>query len=104
MRVRRELSRRQFLELSSAAAASAAAVSLVNGRSALAAPRAVQLATPTASEGQAGGTLNYAEAGDFEDFNPWAFSAVNMGMYNQVYSRLLWKDTEGELHPEIAES
>jgi peptide/nickel transport system substrate-binding protein len=104
MRVRRELSRRQFLELSSAAAASAAAVSLVNGRSALTAPRAVQLATPTASEGQAGGTLNYAEAGDFEDFNPWAFSAVNMGMYNQVYSRLLWKDTEGELHPEIAES
>jgi peptide/nickel transport system substrate-binding protein len=86
------LSRREFLELSAAGAAS---VALVKGSPALAA----QDTTPVE-----GGTLNYAEAGDFEDFNPWGFSAVNMGVYNQLYSRLLWKDENGEIHPEIAES
>src|SRR5688572_12779786 len=65
MRTRRLLSRRQFVELTSAAAAGAAAVPLLKGPAAVAAPLAAQTA---------GGTLNYAEAGDFEDFNPWAFA------------------------------
>lgn len=104
MRTRLALSRRQFLELSTAAAAGAATVSLTKGRSAVAAPLAAQSGTPEATEAQAGGTLNYAEAGDFEDFNPWGFSAVNMGVYNQVFSRLLYKDADGETHPDIAES
>ena len=51
-----------------------------------------------------GGTLNYAEAGDFNDFNPWGFSAVNFEMYDQVFSRLLWKDGQGREHPDLAES
>jgi peptide/nickel transport system substrate-binding protein len=51
-----------------------------------------------------GGTLNYAEAGDFNDFNPWGFSAVNFEMYDQVFSRLLWKDGAGKEHPDLAES
>jgi ABC-type transport system substrate-binding protein len=51
-----------------------------------------------------GGTLNYAEAGDFNDFNPWGFSAVNFEMYDQVFSRLLWKDGQGKEHPDLAES
>ncbi|CAN5707842.1 ABC transporter substrate-binding protein [soil metagenome] len=99
MRTQRSISRRQFIELSTVAAASTATFSMMNGSTAIAA----QSGTPVA-EPQPGGTLNYAEAGDFEDFNPWGFSAVNMGIYNQVFSRLLWKDTEGEVHPDIAES
>ena len=99
MRIRRTVSRRQFLELSTVAAASAATFSVIDRPTAISA----QSGTP-AADAQPGGTLNYAEAGDFEDFNPWAFSAVNMGIYNQVFSRLLWKDTEGELHLDIAES
>jgi len=104
MRTRRALSRRQFLELSTVAAAGAATASLATRRSAIAAPLSAQSATPAATDAQAGGTLNYAEAGDFEDFNPWGFSAVNQGAYNQVFSRLLWKDADGETHPDIAES
>jgi peptide/nickel transport system substrate-binding protein len=53
---------------------------------------------------KAGGVLNYAEAGDFNNFNPWAVGAVNMGMYNQVFSRLLWKDGAGKENPDLAES
>ena len=51
-----------------------------------------------------GGTLNYAEAGDFNDFNPWTYTAVNFELYNQVFSRLLWKDGTGTANPDIAES
>ncbi|MGH2533218.1 MAG: ABC transporter substrate-binding protein [Thermomicrobiales bacterium] len=104
MRTRRVLSRRQFLEMSSVAAAGAAFDSSINGPSAIAAPFAAQSGTPAAADVRPGGTLNYAEAGDFEDFNPWGFSAVNMGIYNQVFSRLLWKDTDGQIQPDIAEA
>jgi peptide/nickel transport system substrate-binding protein len=51
-----------------------------------------------------GGTLNYAEAGDFNDFNPWTYTAVNNELYNQVFSRLMWKDGTGTSNPDIAES
>ncbi len=51
-----------------------------------------------------GGTLNYAEAGEFNDFNPWGFGAVNFEMYDQVFSRLLWKDGTGKANPDIGES
>jgi peptide/nickel transport system substrate-binding protein len=51
-----------------------------------------------------GGTLTYAEAGDFNNFNPWNFSAVNFEMYDQVFSRLLWKDGTGKANPDLAES
>ena len=57
-----------------------------------------------AEEGKAGGTLNYAETGTFNHWSPWRMSAVNMGMYNQVFSRLLWKDGEGKVHLDVAES
>jgi peptide/nickel transport system substrate-binding protein len=98
MLTRRSISRRHFLELSTAAGAAALTVST------LPSVASAQSGTPAAGDVQPGGTLNYAEAGDFEDFNPWGFSAVNMGIYNQVFSRLTWKDTEGEIHPDIAES
>lgn len=101
MRTERALSRREFLARSSVAAAATA--SLFGGASLIPAPVSAQSATP-AADVQPGGTLNYAEAGDFQDFNPWAFSAINTGIYNQVFSRLLWIDTDGKAHPDIAES
>jgi peptide/nickel transport system substrate-binding protein len=52
----------------------------------------------------AGGTLKYAETGTFNDFNPWRMSAVNMAEYNQVFSRLLWKDGDGNVILDVAES
>jgi peptide/nickel transport system substrate-binding protein len=61
-------------------------------------------AAPATSGGAAGGTLNYAEAGDFNDFNPWGFGAVNFEVYDQVFSRLLWKDGQGKEHPDLADS
>lgn len=60
--------------------------------------------TPAAQGSTAGGTLNYAEAGDFNDFNPWAFTAVNFELYNQVFSRLAWKDGDGKANADLAES
>jgi len=100
----RVLSRRQFLELSALAAAGAASFSVAGGQAAIAAPHFAQGATPPAAAARTGGVFNYAEAGDFEDFNPWGFSAVNTGIYNQVFSRLLWTDADGETHPDIAET
>jgi peptide/nickel transport system substrate-binding protein len=55
-----------------------------------------------ASSGKKGGTFNYAEAGDFNNFNPWNFGAVNFEMYDQVFSRLLWKDGTGKANPDLA--
>jgi peptide/nickel transport system substrate-binding protein len=60
--------------------------------------------TSEPEEPSAGGSLTYAEAGDFNDFNPWTVSAVNMSVYNQVFSRLLWKDSTGAELPDLAES
>jgi peptide/nickel transport system substrate-binding protein len=56
------------------------------------------------SSGKKGGTFTYAEAGDFNNFNPWNFGAVNFEMYDQVFSRLLWKDGTGKANPDLAES
>ncbi len=67
-------------------------------------------ADTTSTEGTAagtpttGGTLRYAETGEFNHFSPWQMAAVNMGMYNQVFSRLIWKDDEGVEHGDVAES
>jgi len=59
---------------------------------------------PAAAAAHKGGTFTYAEAGDFNNFNPWNFSAVNFEMYDQVFSRLLWKDGAGKANPDLAES
>ena len=79
-----------------------AKIGLASGFS-LAADAATSTAV-TSSPPAKGGTLNYAEAGDFNDFNPWGFSAVNLEVYDQVFSRLLWKDGKGKEHPDLAES
>jgi peptide/nickel transport system substrate-binding protein len=66
-------------------------------------PTTAPAAAPAAA-GPKGGTLTYAEAGDFTNFNPWAVTAVNQSMYDQVFSRLLWKDGTGKENPDLAES
>jgi peptide/nickel transport system substrate-binding protein len=60
--------------------------------------------TRTSAPAKRGGTINYAEGGDFNNFNPWTVSATNLNIYNQVFSRLLWKDDQGKENPDIAES
>jgi peptide/nickel transport system substrate-binding protein len=70
-------------------------------------PAAAPTAAPAAQAAGAptrGGTFNYAEAGDFNDFNPWTYTAVNNELYNQVFSRLMWKDGTGKSNPDLAES
>ncbi len=58
---------------------------------------------PAASAGpKKGGVFNYAEAGDFNDFNPWTYTAVNDELYNQAFSRLTWKDGSGKIVPDLA--
>ena len=51
-----------------------------------------------------GGTFTYAEAGDFNSFNPWAVTATNQAMYNQAFSRLVYKDKAGKEVGDMAES
>lgn len=86
------------------------AASVTGATRSAASPAAASASGPASSGTSAsvpaktGGIINYAEAGDFNDFNPWAGSATNVGIYNQVFSRLLWKDAQGKENPDIAES
>ncbi len=70
----------------------------------VAATSSAAAASSSAAAAGAGGVLNYAEAGDFNDFNPWGFGAVNFEMYDQVFSRILWKDGTGKANPDLGES
>ena len=81
------------------AAAAPAQPTVAPTAAAAAAPAATSSGTPVK-----GGILTYAEAGDFNDFNPWGFGAVNFEMYDQVFSRLLWKDGTGKANPDLGES
>lgn len=49
-----------------------------------------------------GGTMIWAELGDFNSWNAWTMSGTNDIMHNLVYSRLIWKDASGEVHPDLA--
>ncbi|HLZ27324.1 MAG TPA: ABC transporter substrate-binding protein [Chloroflexota bacterium] len=120
------ITKRRFLHLvalSAAASAVAACGPAAAPASPPAAPTPAQAAKPAApaqttpvapaqatpaqaavSPAKKGGTFTYAEAGDFNNFNPWNFSAVNFEMYDQVFSRLLWKDGTGKANPDLAES
>ena len=48
--------------------------------------------------------LTYGEGGDYTDFNPWSFSATNNHIYNQIFTRLIYRDGSGEIVNDIAES
>jgi peptide/nickel transport system substrate-binding protein len=114
------ITKRRFLRLvalSAAVSAMAACAPAAPPASTPAPVQPAQAATPAAQAAPAqaapaqaaaparkGGTFTYAEAGDFNNFNPWNFSAVNFEMYDQVFSRLLWKDGAGKANPDLAES
>jgi peptide/nickel transport system substrate-binding protein len=110
------ISKRRFLRLAVFGAAGSALAAACGPAAAPPAPTAPAPATPkpaaptsapaatTAPAAARGGTFTYAEAGDFNNFNPWNFSAVNFEMYDQVFSRLLWKDGAGKANPDLAES
>lgn len=67
-------------------------------------PQASGAGSPQASGGTAGGVLRYGRAGDITDFNPWDISGSETEVYNQVFSRLVWRDSEGQEHLDLAES
>ena len=108
------ISRRMFLRGSAiagmgvalAACAPAAAPASGGTTAPVAEATSASSSASTGAEGspQAGGQLRYAETGEFNHFSPWQMGAVNMGMYNQVFSRLIWKDDEGNVHGDVAES
>jgi peptide/nickel transport system substrate-binding protein len=106
------MTKRRFLRLMALSAAMSAVAACGPGAPATsntpAPSKPAAAATPAAQTAAApakkGGTFTYAEAGDFNNFNPWNFSAVNFEMYDQVFSRLLWKDGAGKANPDLAES
>src|SRR5436190_497959 len=109
------ISKRRFLRLAVFGAAASALAACSPGVPAATTPAtpataatpaaaAKPVATTQAAAATKGGTFTYAEAGDFNNFNPWNFSAVNFEMYDQVFSRLLWKDGSGKANPDLAES
>ena len=115
------ISKRRFLRLAAFGAAASALAACGPGAPAATTPAApaattkpAAVVTPAGATSPAGtappavakkgGTFTYAEAGDFNNFNPWNFSAVNFEMYDQVFSRLLWKDGAGKANPDLAES
>lgn len=48
--------------------------------------------------------FTYGEGGEYTDFNPWSFSATNNHIYNQIFTRLVYRDGSGELITDIADS
>lgn len=89
-RALRNVSRREFLALTAATLVSAGVGSTA-------------WAGPSLTMPHKGGTFNYGEAGDFQDFNPWSYLAVNHNTYNVVFSRLLYRDKTGKYRPELAQ-
>lgn len=59
-------------------------------------------AAPVETGPKTGGTLTLALTGDFNSWNAWAMLSANDILHNMVYSRLLWKDASGEIHPDLA--
>lgn len=67
-------------------------------------PAAAPTAIPAAAGPKLGGTFKIAQLGDFNSWNAWTMSSANDIMHNLAYSRLIWKDGNGEIHPDLAES
>lgn len=59
-------------------------------------------AVPVETGPKKGGTLTWAELGDFNSWNAWTMWSTNDILHNMVYSRLLWKDDQGKIHPDLA--
>lgn len=57
-----------------------------------------------AAPGAAAGTFNFAEAGAFTTLNPWARTVVSEDVSNQIFSRLMYLDSQAKPVPDLAES
>ena len=108
-----KLSRRRFIAYSGLTMAAAAcnpvaapsSGSPASGSPATRAPSASGGAAGSATPSQtAGAVLRYGRAGDITDFNPWDISGSETEVYNQVFSRLVWRDSDGKEHLDLAES
>lgn len=105
------LSRRRFLAYSTMAmifAASRDDPADSTGRGAPGTPQRLSQTRPASGSAPAGASpgsvLRFGKAGDITDFNPWDISDTESEVYNQVFSRLVWRDSSGEEHLDLAES
>lgn len=105
------LSRRRFLAYSTMAmifAASRDDPADSTGRGAPGTPQRPSQTRPASGSAPAGASpgsvLRFGKAGDITDFNPWDISDTESEVYNQVFSRLVWRDSSGEEHLDLAES
>ncbi|MBA2700315.1 MAG: ABC transporter substrate-binding protein [Chloroflexi bacterium] len=102
-----QLSRRRFIAytgLTLTAAACSPATVPSSGSAATPAPSSGGASGSTAPSQTSGAVLRYGRAGDITDFNPWDISGSETEVYNQVFSRLVWRDSDGEEHLDLAES
>lgn len=106
------LSRRRFLAYSTMAMIFAASrddpADSTGGRGAPGTPQRLSQTRPASGSAPAGASpgsvLRFGKAGDITDFNPWDISDTESEVYNQVFSRLVWRDSSGEEHLDLAES
>lgn len=65
---------------------------------------AIALGGPQAAWAQDGDVFRYGESGSFATFNPWAQAITQSSTANQMFSRLVYNDFEGNLVGDLAES
>lgn len=119
--MKKTLSRREMLKVLAIGAASAAVAACTSKATtqaptntaavsqpttAVTVPTAQATATAAATTAaiKKGGTLNWARLGDFTSWNIWATNSSNDIISDIVYSRMLWKDSQGNMNPDLAES
>lgn len=102
------LSRRRFLAYSTMAMIFAASRDDPADSTSRVAPQRPSQTRPGSGSAPAGASpgsvLRFGKAGDITDFNPWDISDTESEVYNQVFSRLVWRDSSGEEHLDLAES
>ena len=110
-RIAAGISRRDFmrfgtLALLAACAGQAGSTTTQAGPAATTAPSATTAGpgASTTAGAPASDVIRYGRAGDITDFNPWDISANEQEVYNQVFSRLVWRDFEGNERLDLAES
>jgi peptide/nickel transport system substrate-binding protein len=65
---------------------------------------AIALGSPRMAWAQDGNTFQYGEAGSFATFNPWTQAITQSSTANQMFSRLVYNDFDGNLVGDLAET
>jgi ABC-type transport system substrate-binding protein len=94
----KKFSRRDFLKISAATGLGMVASSCTPSETAT--PEAVATEVPPEVVEQ---VLNWGENTTFNSWNAWTMSSVNDSIHNIVYSRLIWKDSDGNIYPDLAD-